>query len=98
MDRYYYTDTITKDNKLRYVSSIFPDISVTNDDIYIIANETDRYDLLSQKYYGDSTLWWLLALANNHNKPTLYIEPGKQIRIPRNIMSYLDSYKKLNQI
>ena len=57
----------------------------------------DRIDLLAFKYYGDVTLWWVIAKANHLGKGTLRLEPGRQIRIPRAIEAIMEDFRKLNK-
>jgi hypothetical protein len=96
MGRY---DTIkilkNEENKRVYGSVIIPEVPESIDDIYIIAKESDRLDLLAYKYYKDATLWYIIAEANNI-KGTFNIEPGTQIRIPINISTFLLNYQTLN--
>jgi hypothetical protein len=68
-----------------------------DDDIYIITQETDRLDLLANQFYGDSSLWWIIAIANNLNDASLSIEPGTQMRIPSNVSQILNDLKKINE-
>ena len=84
-------------NKGYLETTIYPKVLPSNDDIYIITDETDRLDLLAQRYYGDSKMWWVIASANNINDATFYIEPGTQIRIPSNIQNILNSLSKVNK-
>ncbi len=66
MNRYNYTDITSRwDGKQVYQSLIMPPIPLQNDDIYIITNDTMYLDDLSFKYYGDPTLYFIIALANN---------------------------------
>ena len=58
-------------------------IEKRDDDIYIITQETDRLDLLANQFYDDSRLWWIIAQANNLNGVNIGVEPGIQLRIPR---------------
>ena len=71
-----------EDSNRVYKTMLLPNIERTGTDIYIIAMATDRLDLLAYKYFADSSLWWVIAQANNIGKGSLFIEPGKQIRIP----------------
>jgi hypothetical protein len=84
-------------NKTYLETTIYPKISPSDNDIYLITDETDRLDLLAHKYYGDSKMWWVIASANNINDATFYIEPGTQIRIPSNIQNILNSLSKINK-
>lgn len=99
MARYTYAETITKkETKKRYLESvIYPKITVSDEDFYIITQSTDRLDLLSNQYYGDSKYWWIIAVANNINDGTLYIEEGRQIRIPTNLASILTELERINR-
>ena len=58
----------------------------------------DRLDTLAFKYYQDSSLWWIIARANNIGKGDLTVPIGKQIRIPQNQYEIIDQYKELNDI
>lgn len=55
-----------------------------DDDIYIITQETDRLDTLANQFYGDSSLWWIIAYANNLNGVNIGLNGGVQLRIPKN--------------
>jgi len=88
----------TRFTKKRYLGSvIYPKIKPTDDDMYIISQESDRLDLLAYKYYGDQSLWWIIAVANNLNDGTLFIENGKQLRIPVNVGQIINDLRKLNK-
>ena len=67
-----------------YTTVVYPDIPVHEDDIYIITTGLDRYDILAQQYYGDSSLWWVIATANTAKRDGLMVKPGIQLRIPTN--------------
>ena len=78
-------------------STIYPRIKATDTDFYIISEQGDRLDILSKKYYNDSTLWWIIATANNLNDATLSIEPGIQLRIPSDVSTILNDLQKINK-
>tara|TARA_Y100001938_G_C7785273_1_gene279870 strand:- start:8 stop:307 length:300 start_codon:yes stop_codon:yes gene_type:complete len=59
---------------------IYSSIPKNDNDIYVISQAGDRLDLLANQFYGDPTLWWYIARANNLKFITL--EPGTSIRIP----------------
>ena len=52
------------------------------DDIYYMVTQTDRIDLLSTTFYGDSNMWWVIAVANNLNLLPSELVPGTTLRIP----------------
>lgn len=84
------------DGKQVFVTTNYPDIPISDSDIYIISNETDYLDTLAYKYYKDPSLWFLIALANNIGKGRLSVEPGLQLRIPMNITKWLSDFEKVN--
>jgi hypothetical protein len=78
-------------------SVIYPDIEVSDQDIYVIATDGDRYDTLAQIYYGDPSLWWIISTANSSsNRASLIPDPGTQIRIPYNKQEAVNSFESLN--
>lgn len=97
--RYRYADNLTTtDTKRKYLGSvIYPKIKASNDDMYIVTDTADRLDILASKYYGDQTLWWIIATANNLNDASYSIAAGKQLRIPGNIAKILNDFEKINK-
>lgn len=84
------------DGKRVQLTTTYPPIPVSFSDIYITATETDYLDTLAKRYYGDSTLWWVIAQANGI-KATLKAPSGQQLRIPRDIQSILTSFFSANK-
>jgi len=81
-----------------YKNVKYPEIPLSANDIYVIVQSGDRYDLLANQYYGDKTLWWVIAIANpSIAYGTLTLPEGVQLRIPVNISDILNSYNKLNE-
>jgi len=100
MNRYYNSTILTTQytNRPYYKGKFYPNIPLSESDIYVITTVGDRLDSLAYTYYSDSTLWWVVSMANNNiTKGTLYPPPGTQLRIPTNIGSVLDLYNKFNQ-
>lgn len=97
MNRYELT-TIDKrfDGKRFYRSTFYPKITEKPGDIYITSNETMFLDSLAHNYYGDKTLWWIIYRANGLSGGGLKVPIGIQLRIPMDISSILDEFKKLN--
>jgi len=98
MGRYRKIQTLFTQGGKRYKATTkYPNIPLSYDDIYIYTDIGDRFDILSQNYYGDSSLWWVLSMANPQLKQnTIYPLIGIQIRIPGNIGSVLLNYDQLN--
>lgn len=64
-------------------TSIYPEVVSSEEDYYIITSMGDRYDILSNQFYGTAEYWWIIASNNPHaRRDTLFLEPGLQIRIP----------------
>jgi hypothetical protein len=83
--------------KRYYSNSKYPEVPLSLDDIYVITNEGDRLDILAFQYYSDSSLWWIISIANdNLPQNSLYLLPGTQLRIPLNYADVLASYNSLN--
>ena len=80
-----------------YNTVFYPEIPLSISDIYVTSTDGDRWDVLAQQYYGDSTLWWLISIANDSlNQSSLYVTPGIQIRIPSNPEVILQQFRDLN--
>ena len=81
-----------------YRDNKYPRIPLSENDIYVVTTIGDRFDLLSQQYYGDSSLWWIISIANEDlPQNSLYIPVGSQIRIPLNYSDVITEYNILNQ-
>ena len=98
-NRYQYSTTLTnKYTKKKYLGSVlYPKIKPNDNDMYIISQQSDRLDILANNYYNDSSLWWIIAVANNLNDASLSIEPGIQMRIPSNVSKILNDLEKINK-
>ena len=99
MKRYNTTNRLSTDSgKKYYPTFIYPKIEEKSSDIYIIGSYSDRLDNLAWTYYKDSTLWWIIAEANNIGMGNLLVTVGKQIRIPIDIQPIIKEYDVLNSI
>ena len=61
----------TPEGKRYYGTNFYPTIPLSDSDIYVITDERDRYDMLANQYYGDVSLWWIIASANVSFKASL---------------------------
>lgn len=82
----------TVDGRTVYRTSFLPNIPLSDDDIYVATETGDRLDTLAFQFYGNSSLWWIIASANNIHNAVFGFEDGTVLRIPAN---YLDV---INQI
>jgi len=95
--RYENIGTYTTDSgKVIYLPTKYPSVATSNDDFYIIAQATDRLDLIANDFFGDSTLWWVIAMANDLPGDSLFISPGFQLRIPGNLDNAIQEFNALN--
>ena len=77
----------------------YPDIPLNFQDQYFITTEGDRFDILAQQFYNDSSLWWIISIANPQlSQDSLYIPPGTQIRVPFNPSDIITNYRALNSL
>ena len=83
MSRYRNTKLKTKDNKSYYRNTIYQKIPKSESDIYVVTQYGDRLDLIAYQFYGDVSLWWYIARANDLN--TMIIPENIQLRIPGTI-------------
>lgn len=96
-----YTNIKTKrssDGSQLYRTNRYPEIKRTDQDLYVITQKGDRYDILADQYYKDSTLWWVISSANYGGEQNSYYPPeGVQLRIPANVSGILNNYQKVNE-
>ena len=83
--------------KQMYATSRYPEIPLSSDDIYVYTTQGDRYDILALQYYTNSSLWWIIASANNSERASLVVKPGMQIRIPADQDRILQAYNQFNK-
>ena len=82
----------TDSGKTIYLPTKYPTLVPSNEDYYIIAREEDRFDLIASDFYGQSTYWWVVAMANDLPGDSMYAPPGTQLRIPGNLSDALSAY------
>ena len=89
-----------KINKKEYFKQVnYPTIPHTINGIYLKTKIGDRLDILANKYYNDSQLWWVISIANPDiiRRDSITLNPGLEIRIPTNLESILDNFESLNE-
>lgn len=80
-----------------YKTVRYPDIPLSENDIYVYTAYGDRFDMLAQQYYGDSSLWWIISIANNSlTQNSLVIPEGIQIRIPFSPSEVIQEFNTIN--
>jgi len=106
MNRYQNIPKTKIDGNLVYQTSRYPEVPLSPNDIYVYTTQGDRFDVLSLQYYKDSSLWWVISIANTGNagagtltvlpQNTLVIPQGIQIRIPANYSGVVSDFKTIN--
>ena len=88
----------TSQGKPYFKGKQYPNIPLSETDVYVITTIGDRLDLLAYSYYRDVNLWWIIAAANNNaTKGSMFPIPGTQLRIPTNAASVISLFNKFNQ-
>jgi hypothetical protein len=84
----------TRDGKEVYVTRIYPNIPLRDDDLYVMVETGDRLDTLANDFYKDSTLWWIIASANNIHNANIGLREGTILRIPQNYIDILRDFEQ----
>ncbi len=81
-----------------YQTVSYPLASRNPNDIFIITEFGDRLDSLANKFYSDSSLYWIIYSANPNviRADQLYLPAGVQLRIPVNVSEIKSRYQSLN--
>ena len=97
-NRYSTINSLKTKNGRRYrMNAVYPEIANSPGDIYIITTGGDRYDKLAKQFYGEQSLWWVIAMANNSKKDGMIVKPGIQLRIPADGRGAQVEYERLNE-
>lgn len=106
MNRYQNIPRITIDKKICYQNTKYPEVPLTDNDVYVYTVQGDRFDVLARQYYKDQSLWWIISIANTAvagtslpsdlSQDSLVIPEGIQIRIPSYYPGVIDNFEKFN--
>ena len=99
MDRYKFTKIINNKNTGNrvYKSTFYPKIRIGNADKFVYPIDGDRLENLAYRYYGDSTLWWIIAQANKIRDGSYALKPDEKLRIPSNIAQITNDLQSINK-
>jgi hypothetical protein len=76
----------------------YPNIPLSETDVYVITTVGDRLDLIAYNYYNDVNLWWVISMANNNvTKGSMFPIPGTQLRIPTNLTFIMELFEQFNK-
>lgn len=82
-----------KDGREVYRTKIYPNVPLRDSDIYIVTQGGDRLDTLAYQYYGDQSLWWIIATANNIHDAPFAVPDGTILRVPKNYLDILNNFR-----
>ena len=82
------------DGKRVYRTKIYPNIPKKDSDIYIVVQAGDRLDTLANQFYSDSSLWWIIATANNIHDAGFTVSDGTILRIPVDYNTIINNFRK----
>ena len=84
---------------VRYYPNLkYPEIPLSESDVYIITVFGDRLDILADHYYSNVDDAWIISTANQLPGDSLFFPPGTQLRIPINITPIKGDFNKLNNL
>ena len=98
MNRYKFT-RVKKDEVegVRYKSTtLYPQIKSSNSDIIYYTRFGDSYGTVAHRFYGEQTLWWVIAKANEGFKGNIKFKIGEKITIPMEIGEIVSELERLN--
>ena len=72
-------------------TTIYKQIPKRDSDIYLVSQAGDRLDNLANQFYGNPTLWWYIAQANDLF--SINLEPNTSLRIPADL-EYVDTEER----
>ena len=64
-------------------TTLYKTVPKKNTDIYLIATEGDRCDVLAWEWYGSANYWWFIARVNHLSG--MNIPAGTRLRIPKDL-------------
>jgi len=85
-------------NKQIKTTTIVPEVITKTTDNIIIASTIDRLDNLAHRFYNDRSLWWVIAAANKLPGDSLFIKPGTQLIIPKDVASITAKMDIINNV
>lgn len=99
MSRYRFTGIkIDKDTGNRVMkTTLYPEIRINDGDRFVYPIDGDRLESLAHRYYGDSTLWWIIAKANDIRDGSFALKPDEKLRIPGNVSQVISDLRSINE-
>ena len=92
------TGIASTSGKTMYKPTYYPNIEAQPDDNYNLTGVTDRLDIIAFDFYGDATLWWVVAMANNLAGDSIYPPTAVYLRISKDLSNLLSKFDQSNNI
>jgi len=85
-----------KNNAKHYATVYFPELPLSDNDTYILTDNTDTFTSIANNFWGDVNLWWIIPAINpNIRKDSFRCASGTQLRLP-DLQEYIDEFIKVN--
>lgn len=81
-----------QDGRVVYKTKIYPQIPLSDDDVYVVVQTGDRLDTLAHQFLGDQSLWWIIAAANNIHGAFFALDDGTILRIPKDYNAVINLF------
>ena len=82
---------------LRYKSTtLYPTITRKDSDITYYTKFGDSYGSLAHRFYGDQSLWGIIAKANEGFKGNIRFKIGERILVPMEVGEIVSELERLN--
>ena len=97
MGRYDNTSiTLNRKNQRVLVPTLYPEIPLSDSDQFVYPKDGERLENIAFQYYGDVSLWWIIAKANDLGKGRTILNPNFQIRGLGNQAKIISDFNNLN--
>ena len=87
---------LDKSGKRVYSTTYYPEIPIRDTDIFITSVFGQRLENLAYKYYGDTSLWWIISKANGI-RGQMGLKPGTLLRIPQDVTRIIENFNTINE-
>jgi len=81
------------DGRNVYKSRIYPKVPKSDQDTYIVTQGGDKLDTLAYQFFGDASLWWIIAATNNIHDAPFALPDGTILRIPYNYQKVISDFE-----
>ena len=76
----------------------YPKITPKNSDVVYYTRFDDTFMGLANRYYGDQSLWWVIARANSPFTGNTKFKAGEKIIIPTEFQDFLNEFSRINSV